>query len=54
MKAIQKLIDPDERKRQADRGYNTVMEHYNLETRVDTWMTAIEKIHSTNPKRRNG
>ena len=54
MKAIQKLIDPDERKRQADQGYNTVMEHYNIETRVHTWMDAIEKIHSTNPKRRNG
>jgi glycosyltransferase involved in cell wall biosynthesis len=54
MKVVQKLIDPDERKRQADRGYNTVMEHYNIDTKVHDWIKAIEKIHATNPKRRNG
>ena len=54
IKAMEKLLDPAERKRQADRGYELVVDKYNVENVVHLWIDAIEKIHAANPKRRNG
>ena len=53
IKHMERLIDQDERRRQAERGYETVMEKYNIEKRVYEWLDTIEKIHSSNPNRRS-
>lgn len=53
IKHMERLIDQDERRKQADRGYETVMEKYNIEKRVYEWLDTIEKIHNSNPRRRS-
>jgi glycosyltransferase involved in cell wall biosynthesis len=52
IKNMEKLIDPDERKRQADRGYEVVSTKYNVENVVHLWIETIEKIVKANPKAR--
>lgn len=52
IKNMERLIDPDERKRQADQGYDTVLEHYNIEKRVHEWLETIDKIVKANPRSR--
>ena len=53
MKQMEKLIDPAERKLQADRGYDLVVDKYNIENVVYLWLETIEKIHATNARRRD-
>lgn len=53
LKHLERLIDPEVRKAEAERGYNVVMEKYNLNQRVHEWANAIEQIHASNDKRRN-
>jgi spore maturation protein CgeB len=52
IKHMERLIDPAERKKEADRGYETVMRDYNIYHRVDEWMETIERIRLANPKRK--
>jgi spore maturation protein CgeB len=54
IKHMERLIDPVERKRQADRGYELVMDKYNIENVVHLWIDTIQRIHESNPRRRNG
>jgi glycosyltransferase involved in cell wall biosynthesis len=49
---LEKLLDPNVRKEQAERGYKTVMEKYNINVVVNKWIDTIEYIRSTNPKAR--
>lgn len=49
---IEKLLDQDERRRQADRAYEIVVDKYNIENVVYLWVEAIEKIVRANPKSR--
>ena len=51
-KELEKLLDPAVRKEQSDRGYQTVMEKYNIDVVVNKWIDTIEYIRSTNPKAR--
>jgi len=53
IKHLEKLLDPKERKLQAEKGYEIVMDKYNLNKTVYNWIEAIEKIHLSNEKRRN-
>jgi len=53
LKHLERLLDPDFRKAQAERGYELVVDKYNVENVVYNWLEAIEKIHATNPRRRN-
>lgn len=52
LKHLERLLDPDVRKEQADRGYELVVDKYNIEKVVHLWIEAIEKIHHANPRRR--
>jgi hypothetical protein len=54
IKHMERLIDPAERKKQADRGYELVVDKYNIENVVHLWIDAIQRIHESNPRRRNG
>jgi hypothetical protein len=54
IKHMEKLIDPAERRRQADRGYELVIDKYNIENVVYKWIDAIERIHQANPRRKDG
>jgi hypothetical protein len=54
IKQMEKLIDPAVRKEQANRGHALVMEKYNIEKVVYQWIDAIERIHKSNPRRKNG
>lgn len=54
IKHMERLIDPTVRKEQADRGYELVVDKYNIENVVYKWLDAIERIHKSNPRRRNG
>lgn len=49
---LEALLDQDERRRQAEAGYKTVMEKYNINIVVNKWIDTIEYIRSTNPKAR--
>ena len=49
---LERLLDPEQRKIDADRGYQTVMEKYNINIVVNKWIDTIEYIRSTNPKAR--
>jgi glycosyltransferase involved in cell wall biosynthesis len=51
-KELEKLLDPAVRKESAERGYQTVMEKYNINVVVNKWIDTIEYIRSTNPKAR--
>jgi spore maturation protein CgeB len=53
LKHLERLLDPDFRKSQAERGYELVVDKYNVENVVYNWLEAIEKIHATNTRRRN-
>ena len=53
IKHMERLIDPEVRRQQSIQGYNVVMEKYNIYSVVDTWIDTIEKIHASNPRRRN-
>jgi hypothetical protein len=54
IKHMERLLDPAERKRQADIGYELVVDKYNIENVVHLWVDAIERIHKTNPRRKDG
>jgi glycosyltransferase involved in cell wall biosynthesis len=49
---LERLLDPEQRKIDADRGYQTVMGKYNINIVVNKWIDTIEYIRSTNPKAR--
>lgn len=53
IKNLEKLIDPDVRREQAERGYNLVMDKYNINNVVHEWHNVIEEIHLSNDKRRS-
>lgn len=53
IKHMERLLDPDERRQQAERGYQTVMQRYNINSVVNEWIDAITQIHHSNPRRRN-
>jgi spore maturation protein CgeB len=53
IKHMEKLLDPAIRKEQAGRGYELVVDKYNIEKVVYKWLDAIEKIHNNNPRRKN-
>ena len=45
-------VNQDERRRQADRAYEIVVDKYNIENVVYLWIEAIEKIVKSNSKSR--
>lgn len=52
IRKMEALLDPAVRKQQSDRGYELVMEKYNIKKVVHLWLETIEKIHHSNPNRR--
>lgn len=52
VRAMERLLDPAERKSQADAGYESVMKNCNMHTIVNNWIDAIELIRDSNPKAR--
>ena len=49
---LERLLDPAVRREESDRGYQTVLENYNINVVVNKWIDTIEYIKSRNPKAR--
>ena len=52
IKQMEKLLDPEERKRQSDKNYQVVSDNYDINKVVYLWIETIEKIVASNPKAR--